>query len=716
MSDRTAAAPEVSVFIQTYQHASYIRNAIDGVLGQRAPFDFEIVIADDCSSDGTREILLEYCSRYPDRIRLLLPERNLGPTQLFRGAVAELRGRYVAWLDGDDYWSDDEKLALQVKALCEHPQWAACFHDATVEDADGNRPDRPYVPVIERASVTLFDLLRQNCVPSLSVMARGDLVRALPDWVWSGLWSDWLALIALAQQGEIGYLPRLMGVYRTHRDGLCAGLSRRDQLEEDLRFFGALREALSEEHQATIESSVRERRCQLAVEQAGVPYTGAVAVLGPEDETPTYLNGRNVLQLGIGEDLVTLAQRDRDGSLAAQLDRFRLQAESLEPAHAHFASVEPPALPQVPRLHLLVVEPTASWLERESRLGRQLPDRSEALSRGEDCTLLRVDAALGPPAPLGAIAEIGAVAVRPESEELDAHLDLPVAGRIVDAHAVEVAGWAIGKEDVVVAVELVREGRPFRRIATGGRRLDLERPFPRRPDVHFAGFDTTVSFVGMSGDTTVEVRAVLRDGSRVSLASIPMRAGYHETMPASAAPLVSVVVPGDGPVHDLEAAIECLLAQTYTKLEPIVIDGPGAKSRLVVAAYPGVRRVPREGSGLAAAWGSGIRKSRGDLVVLLDTGDRLLPRALELGVAQLSRRPDAAFTFGRQRAAGPGELPAQADEQPRTATAMFRRSALERAGVLAEGGRVEDGRSLAQLLSHEAAAPHDGLVAELGAR
>ena len=248
-----SAAPEVSVYIQTYQQLAYIRDAIDGVLAQRTPFELEIVIADDCSTDGTREVLAEYRDRHPDLIRLLLPERNLGPTEIFRRATAELRGRYVAWLDGDDYWTDPEKLVRQVEALQAQPDWAGCFHDATVRQVDGGAPDRAYVSDELRGPLGFADLLRSNPVPSLSVMARGELVRDLPRWTWEGLWADWLSLLAIAQHGDFGYLPEQMGVYRVHSAGISSGLSRAEQLEEDLRLYELLDGVVDERYRPDLE-------------------------------------------------------------------------------------------------------------------------------------------------------------------------------------------------------------------------------------------------------------------------------------------------------------------------------------------------------------------------------------------------------------------------------------------------------------------------------
>jgi len=182
--------PEVSIYVQTYQQRDFIADALESVLAQRTPFPTEIVVADDCSTDGTRDLIRSYRDRHPDRIRLILPERNVGPTEMFRLGVEGLRGRYVAWLDGDDYWADPEKLVRQVRALDQHPAWAGCFHDAIVKHLDGDAPDRRYVPDDVPAEVGFADLLRANNIPSLSVMARGNHVRGLPDWVWKGLWSD----------------------------------------------------------------------------------------------------------------------------------------------------------------------------------------------------------------------------------------------------------------------------------------------------------------------------------------------------------------------------------------------------------------------------------------------------------------------------------------------------------------------------------------------
>ncbi|HET7416414.1 MAG TPA: glycosyltransferase [Solirubrobacterales bacterium] len=695
-----APAPEVSVYIQTYQQRGFIADAVESVLAQRTPFETEIVIADDCSTDGTRELLLGYRDRHPDRIRLLLPERNLGPTEIFQLAAGELRGNYVAWLDGDDYWTDPEKLVRQLGAMREHPEWAGCFHDATVRQVDGSAPDRGYAPDDLPAALGFAELLRSNPVPSLSVMARGDLVRNLPGWVWEGLWSDWLALLAIAQHGPLGYLPEQMGVYRVHSAGISSGLSRAEQLEEDLRLYDLLGRVLDGRHRPELEAAVRSRRGQLAVERGGIPFSGAVALLARAAEAPDYLNGRQVRQLDVPDaELTGLDARDRDGTLAIRLERMLYGLPALEPGAAHFTAGEP--LPE-PRpeggLYVLALGPMADWLTRYSRLGRQLEGASKVVSRDDDHLLLEVTSAIGAPAPMGALVEITEVAIEPVPDLAGGHIDRPLVGAKSDAHTVEFSGWAIGADSAVVAIELVAGGRAFRRVPIGLARPDLEAAYPDSPGAGIAGFRTDVSLVGGPPEQTIEVRAVLKDQRRAAIGTVKARTRWQKGLDGAAPPLVSVVIPCYGQARFLEEAIESVLLQTYAQVEVVVVDdGSPDNAARVAGRFPWVRCVRQPNAGLAAARNAGIRESEGELLVFLDADDRLLPRALELGVEELRAHPEAAFAFGRYRRVAEDGRPLSNDEQPRPeadpyslflrcnyagvpAAGIYRRSALEEAG------------------------------------
>ena len=107
-------APKVSVLMLAYNHEPYLRDAIEGVLMQDAEFPFELVIAEDCSTDSTLGLVMEYQRRYPETIRVLAHEHNVGMHRNHRDAVAHCRGEYIAYCEGDDYWAVADKLRIQV--------------------------------------------------------------------------------------------------------------------------------------------------------------------------------------------------------------------------------------------------------------------------------------------------------------------------------------------------------------------------------------------------------------------------------------------------------------------------------------------------------------------------------------------------------------------------------------------------------------------------
>ena len=110
-------SPLLSVCLITYNHVNYIRQAIESVLMQEVDFSWELIIADDYSTDGTREILLEYKNKYPEFIKLILQEKNVGPAQNWKDLITKPNSKYIAYFEGDDYWIDPLKLKKQVGFL-----------------------------------------------------------------------------------------------------------------------------------------------------------------------------------------------------------------------------------------------------------------------------------------------------------------------------------------------------------------------------------------------------------------------------------------------------------------------------------------------------------------------------------------------------------------------------------------------------------------------
>lgn len=139
IENRVNLKPIVSVLLITYNHQEYITQSIESILNQKTNFDFEIIIGEDDSSDGTRKICLEYANKYPEKIRLLLHNkenklfRNGHPTGSFNFlySLNECRGRYVAVCDGDDYWHYNKKLQLQYDFLIRNTEYKTVLTDFT---------------------------------------------------------------------------------------------------------------------------------------------------------------------------------------------------------------------------------------------------------------------------------------------------------------------------------------------------------------------------------------------------------------------------------------------------------------------------------------------------------------------------------------------------------------------------------------------------------
>src|SRR5215208_3554649 len=155
----------VSVSVITYNHERFIVQALESILIQKVNFKYEVIIGDDCSTDNTRKILEEYAVKYPDRIKLILHEKKGEgiPGKLnFISTIEAARGKYIALLDGDDFWTDESKLQKQVDFLEKNPGYSICFHKASIlydgTDTFSYRDVNKDTP----ASTSLYDLIKGN--------------------------------------------------------------------------------------------------------------------------------------------------------------------------------------------------------------------------------------------------------------------------------------------------------------------------------------------------------------------------------------------------------------------------------------------------------------------------------------------------------------------------------------------------------------------------
>lgn len=133
---------KLSVVFITYNHGAYVDKALEGMVNQKTDFDFEILCCDDCSTDDTQRIIREYADKYPDKFRLFFKEKNTGrPTKNVYDTAMQAEGEYLAFLEGDDYWTDMGKLQKQVDFLETHKDYMGTTHSFTLIGEDGEVTD-----------------------------------------------------------------------------------------------------------------------------------------------------------------------------------------------------------------------------------------------------------------------------------------------------------------------------------------------------------------------------------------------------------------------------------------------------------------------------------------------------------------------------------------------------------------------------------------------
>ncbi len=220
----SAYTPLVSVSLVAYNAEAYIRDAIEGCLMQQVQFPYEIIIHDDASQDSTPQIILEYANKYPDKIIPILQTEN----QFSKGfeinatvVIPKAKGKYIAFLEADDYWIDPLKLQKQITFMESHPDVSMCFTATKEIESSGSN----------KVNIKRYRNQDSVCSPKNVILMGGRLVRMgsavvrksiyddLPEWYhYSQIWDNTVPLLALTR-GKIQYLDELTSVYRYNVPG-----------------------------------------------------------------------------------------------------------------------------------------------------------------------------------------------------------------------------------------------------------------------------------------------------------------------------------------------------------------------------------------------------------------------------------------------------------------------------------------------------------------
>jgi glycosyltransferase involved in cell wall biosynthesis len=235
MANRDDIAMTVSICCATYNHEQYIRDAIEGFIGQTVDFELEILLYDDASTDSTPYIITEYQKKYPALIKPILATEN----QYSKGVktnhafnLMRARGEFVALCEGDDYWIDPRKLQKQVDFMTEHPMCSMCFHRAMIESIGKPPMHTRYTP--SHGSTRVLEsnrlwYLGGSSAPTASMLYRRNLMLDLPPWFHDAPVGDMPTKLILQTKGPIGYIDEVMSVRRIGAPG-----SWNDQMKQDI--------------------------------------------------------------------------------------------------------------------------------------------------------------------------------------------------------------------------------------------------------------------------------------------------------------------------------------------------------------------------------------------------------------------------------------------------------------------------------------------------
>lgn len=220
----------VSIQCTVFNQKDHIKKCLDGFVMQKTNFKFEVIVYDDCSTDGTRDIIEEYSNRYPETIKTIFPEHNIAKSEGFykinQLVYNQMNGKYIAFCEGDDYWTDENKLQIQVDYLENHPELVGCFHKSVRKNIVNPEVKDIYFPQAVLKNVkevyTNKDIQKKYFIETCSVMYRfdkykEDFISTYPQKIVNG---DTYMLNYFSLHGNIGYIDRLMSVKTINNSGI----------------------------------------------------------------------------------------------------------------------------------------------------------------------------------------------------------------------------------------------------------------------------------------------------------------------------------------------------------------------------------------------------------------------------------------------------------------------------------------------------------------
>lgn len=217
----------VSVICLTYNHEKFIRKTLEGLVSQQVNFNYEVLVADDASTDRTRLIVEEFHQSYPNIIKPIFNSKNIGAGKNAYNTLCKASGKYLAFCDGDDLWIDDKKLQTQVDFLEQNLEYNICCSNVKVYHFDENKEDEDiqvvnYLPEERRGSAyfEFSDLLYYRFIACCTCMVRWKMKDRVPFWLAEHVVVDFPVFLIHAAFGKIKVFDNFFAQYTVHSNGV----------------------------------------------------------------------------------------------------------------------------------------------------------------------------------------------------------------------------------------------------------------------------------------------------------------------------------------------------------------------------------------------------------------------------------------------------------------------------------------------------------------
>lgn len=233
--------PLISVAIVTYNHEKYIAKALDSVLAQRGLFAIEIIVGEDASPDDTFAVLEKYKSEHPNIVKVLRGSENIGALKNMIRVLKACTGDYIAILDGDDYWTNENKLQKQLNFLQLQPEFSGCFHNTQIVSELGEF-FRLFIKDAITAEISQRDLVSRKTSAfghTSSLFFRSECLSSLPTYFLTAPYDRTLAFL-VAENGKWGGMADVMSAYRINEGGIYNSIGEIKQALTMVAIFEAI--------------------------------------------------------------------------------------------------------------------------------------------------------------------------------------------------------------------------------------------------------------------------------------------------------------------------------------------------------------------------------------------------------------------------------------------------------------------------------------------